>query len=214
MVMNKKWMLLVVFVATGIMAMAVPGEDLSDGPKIKEIPGPAYSLNGIKSTLYWEGSKPGGTHHGTIEVINGTAVSDGKLISEGSFEIDMNSIRNEDVERDEMRDKLVNHLKSEDFFYTEKYPKASFVITEVNALSGDRQQITGDLTIRGITHEISFPAQITMDDQMIHAKTEEIVLDRTRWEVNFKSKSIFAGLKDSFIKDEMIVKLDIHFNKP
>jgi len=83
----------------------------------------------------------------------------------------------------------------------------------VEAAGGNSQQVTGDLTIRGITHEISFPAQITMDDQMIHAKTEEIVLDRTLWEVNYKSKSVFAELKDSFIKDEMIIKLDIHFNR-
>ena len=52
-----------------------------------------------------------------------------------------------------------------------------------------------------------------MDDQMIHATTDEIVLDRTLWQVNYKSKSVFSGLKDSFISDEMKIKLDVHFNR-
>jgi hypothetical protein len=52
-----------------------------------------------------------------------------------------------------------------------------------------------------------------MDDDMIHAKSGEIVLDRTRWEVNHMSKSIFAEMKDNFINDEMIVKLDVHLSR-
>jgi polyisoprenoid-binding protein YceI len=125
----------------------------------------------------------------------------------------MNSIQNEDLKKEETREKLVNHLKSDDFFDVAKFPKANFVITAVKEDGQGMQLIRGDLTIKGISHEISFPARVAMDDQMIHAVTDEIVLDRTRWEVNYKSKSVFANVKDSFIRDEMKIKLDIRFNR-
>jgi len=174
---------------------------------------PTYSLNEAKSTLYWKGSKPGGMHNGTVEVVTGTASVDGALISGGSFEIDLTTIRNEDVKNDGMRERLVDHLKSEDFFYVENYPKARFIITGATAGEGSEQVISGDLTIRGITQPIRFPAEITMDQNRIHAKTGDIVLDRTLWDVNFKSRSVFAQLKDSYIDDEMVIRLDIHFDR-
>jgi polyisoprenoid-binding protein YceI len=189
----------------------------AEGPERKDTPGPAYSLDHARSTLYWEGSKPGGKHHGTIEVITGVLNSGENSLSGGSFEIDMSSIRNEDVENEGMRNKLVDHLKSEDFFFVEKYPSAVFTITDVADNSGpqtglnETHMITGDLTIRGITHSISFPAEISMDNNMVDARTGEIRLDRTRWDVNHQSKKVFAELMDNFIEDEMIVKLDLHF---
>ena len=71
------------------------------------------------------------------------------------------------------------------------------------------QMITGDLTIRGTTHEISFPAKVTIDNETVYAKTGEILLDRTRWGVNHMSKSVFKEMKDRYIDDEMMVKLDL-----
>jgi polyisoprenoid-binding protein YceI len=173
--------------------------------------GPAFAYNTSASTVYWEGTKPGGMHHGTIEVVSGNASTDGEMITGGSFELDMTTIRNEDVQNDGMRERLVNHLLSEDFFYVEKYPKASFVITGVEQMPGESSMhmVTGDLTIRGNTNQITFPAEITMEDQVIRARTGKIVLDRTRWEVNHMSKSVFASMKDNFIDDEMVVKLDV-----
>jgi polyisoprenoid-binding protein YceI len=189
----------------------------AEGPEKNEIPGPAYSLDHNRSTLYWEGSKPGGTHHGTIEVITGVLNSGEKSLAGGSFEIDMSTIRNDDLENEGMRNRLVDHLKSEDFFFVEKYPSASFTITDIAEKSGPQadpdatHMISGDLTIRGITHNISFPAEISMDKDMVEARTGEIRLDRTRWEVNHQSKKVFAELMDNFIDDEMIIKLELHF---
>jgi polyisoprenoid-binding protein YceI len=146
-------------------------------------------------------------------VINGAATTNGNGISGGSFEIDMTSIRNDDIGNDDMRKKLLGHLKSKDFFYVEKYPKAVFTISGVEKGEGNGHNITGDLTIRGNTKEISFPVAITMDEEMIHARSDEIILDRTHWEVNHMSRSVFAQLKDRFINDEMIIKLDLHFSR-
>jgi polyisoprenoid-binding protein YceI len=195
-------------------SIAVAGPD---GPE--SVPdassGPAYSFNKSESTLYWEGSKPGGKHFGTIEVINGTAVTDGDRIVSGTFEIDMKTIRNDDIKSEGSRTRFLNHLESEDFFHVEKYPTSTFKITAVESAPGNdgMQMIKGHLTIRGNTNEVSFPAEISLTDRMIRAKTGEIRLDRTAWDVNHKSKSVFAGLKDSFIDDEFIVKLDVYLNR-
>lgn len=204
---------LVALVLIGPGSPGIAGDRNANDPGSSENSGPSYTINYSKSTLYWEGAKPGGTHQGTIEIINGAAQTDGNSISGGSFEIDMSTIRNDDIGNEGMRDKLLGHLKSEDFFYVDKYPRAVFEITGVEAGDGASHTITGDLTIRGNTNEISFAADIAMDDEMIHAKTGEIVLDRTKWEVNHMSKSVFAEMKDRFINDEMIVKLDLHFSR-
>ena len=189
----------------------------AEGPEAGEAPGTAYSLDYTKSTLYWEGSRPGGGHHGTVEVVTGVLNTSENSLVGGTFEIDMSTIRNDDVQNAGMRNRLVDHLKSEDFFYVEKYPSANFTITKVSPYAGSKEDIsathmiTGDLTIRGNTHQITFPAEVSMNGEMVSARTRKISLDRTRWEVNHMSKSVFAEMKDNFIDDEMIVKLDLQF---
>lgn len=218
--MKKRSMIIVmVAMATGGMAFAETGEETTENEK--EMPGPAYHLSGSESTLYWEGYKPGGMHHGTVEVVTGAARADGNGIQGGSFEIDLTTIRNDDIGNDAMRKRLVDHLKSEDFFHVEAHPRAYFEITRVEPAGtsvggnpeGSTRMVTGDLTIRGKSREISFPAEITMDGNMIHARTGEIRLNRTKWEVNHMSRSVFSGLKDNFIRDEMVVKLDLRFER-
>lgn len=210
---------ILVLIAAGGTTFAGTAEEMNEEEKDK--PGPAYDLTNSASTLYWEGYKPGGMHHGTVEVVTGDALTDGNMITGGTFEIDLTTIRNDDIGNDGMRNRLVNHLKSKDFFYIEEFPRAYFEIKgvrPVEASAGDvpensTHMVTGDMTIRGNTHEISFPAEITMEEQMIRAQTGKIKLNRTRWEVNHMSKSVFGGLKDNFINDEMVVKLDLRFDR-
>lgn len=181
--------------------------------------GPAFALTNEKSTVSWKGMKPGGEHYGVIEVLNGKIDTDGSEVTGGSFTIDMNSIVCQDLTNEGMNSRLVGHLKSEDFFHTEAYPKAFFNITKVTAQISAEEgftanyMVTGDLTVRGTTREIFFPANITMDENMVYAKTGQIELDRTQWNVNFQSKKIFANLKDSYIDDTMIVSLDLRFDR-
>lgn len=210
--MKQIWLnAIILVIVAGNQALAESGNGSIKSPD--NVSGPAYHINNSRSLLRWEGSKPGGKHHGTIEVINGSAYSEGRLISGGSFEIDMRTIKNEDVQNEGMQQKLVGHLKSEDFFHVESFPLASFEIKRVEAAEGSIQVITGDLTLRGKSREISFPAKVSMDEKMIHARTGDIVLDRTMWGVNHMSKSVFAEMKDRYVDDEMIVKLDLHFNR-
>jgi polyisoprenoid-binding protein YceI len=181
--------------------------------------GTVYKLDSENSKINWKGTKPGGEHYGYIDVVKGSMSMDGETISGGTFTIDMNSIVNEDLTNENFNDRLVGHLKSEDFFHTEAYPNAFFSITSVveqHSATDDftaNHLVTGDLTVRGIKKEISFPAYIEFGDDGVSAKTGEIVLDRTEWNVNYQSKKIFANLADNFIHDDMIVSLNLNFTE-
>jgi polyisoprenoid-binding protein YceI len=164
------------------------------------------------SRLSWIGRKVGGEHFGTVSISEGAfRVSNGEMLA-GDFVIDMTSITNDDIQNEGMNKRLVNHLKSEDFFNTGTYPKAYFRMKEGKFAEGDDRQtghyeVTGTLTIKDISHEIGFNAYICESNGMI--KTDEIVLDRTKWDVNFKSRTIFAELADDYIYDEMYITVEL-----
>jgi polyisoprenoid-binding protein YceI len=175
-----------------------------------------------QSSLGWEGYKPTGQHHGIVEISNGELMmKDGRLTG-GKFAFDMNTITVHDLTDPEWNGKLTGHLKSADFFEVEAYPTATFEITAIEPLQdpgmdpskekGDiipTHSITGNLTMKGITKGITFNAKIDRLDDMLKAESNMFFLDRTEWNVQFKSKKIFAGLKDDFINDEMGIKFQI-----
>lgn len=166
-----------------------------------------------QTKIYWRGSKPVGEHNGVIKIKEGGnfLVNDGELVG-GKFIIDMHSIVDLDLKDPEKNAKLVGHLKSEDFFYVDSFPEATFEITSVEKsdVEGFNKKITGNLTMKNITHSIAFNANVMVNENMVVAKTEDIVLDRTKWNVNYGSKSVFKDLKDKFINDEFTISIDAH----
>jgi polyisoprenoid-binding protein YceI len=188
-----------------------------DAKKASEASGAEYKVvDG--SVVHWRGVKPTGEHMGTVNVSDGmVTVMDG-MPSAGSVTIDLNSIVNSDLEGD-MNGRLVGHLKSEDFFHTAEYPTAKFEIVSLKEYSGDgseselelTHELTGNLTMRGESKSISFPAAVSVMDGMVSVKTAEFSIDRTLWGVNFKSKKVFAELKDDFINDMINMKFDVTF---
>ena len=116
-----------------------------------------YNVDTAASSIVWTGYKVTGKHTGTVKIKNGNlAWADGKLTG-GSFEIDMTSITDTDLEG-EWAAKLVGHLKSEDFFAAEQFPTLTFVSTSVVKKDEENYIVNGDLTIRGITKPISLKA--------------------------------------------------------
>ncbi|MDF1572892.1 MAG: YceI family protein [Bacteroidales bacterium] len=188
-----------------------------DAQKAAASSGAVYEIK-PDSEVDWRGVKPTGEHIGTVVVSDGQVkVADG-TVSSGSITIDLNSIVNHDLEGD-MNARLVGHLKSEDFFYTEQYPTAQFDIVSIREFSGSAaegdvqptHEVTGNLTMRGETKSITFPAAIHVSENQVHVGTNEFSIDRTLWGVNFKSKKIFAELKDDFINDMINLKFDVTF---
>lgn len=175
-------------------------------------------LSGKQSLLTWEGRPVVGQGHtGTIAFKYGTiTLSPSGEITKGEFVLDMHTLHNTDIDDKKAAQDLVEHLKSDDFFSVSSFPTASFVITEVvSALKFpqvNEYKVTGKLTIKGITHTISFPAIITKKDGAIIAASATVVIDRTLWQVNYQSGSVFALLKDGIIADEIIITLKLVFD--
>ena len=169
---------------------------------------------GDGAELNWAGSKvAGGGHNGTIPVTSGSfTVTDGAL-SAGEFTIDMTGIKDLDLEDAEDNAKLVGHLKSDDFFNVEEYEQAMFEVTgaEPTAEAGATHTITGDMTIKGITNEISFPATVSQEGDAV-TTVASFNIDRTRWKVKFRSKAFpeFANVAaDKIISDEIKIEFSL-----
>jgi len=189
-----------------------------DAQKAAASSGAVYEVKS-DSEVHWRGVKPTGEHVGTVSISDGQVKVAGGEVTSGSITIDLNSIVNEDLQGD-MNARLVGHLKSEDFFYTEEYPTAEFDIVSMEEYTGTApeggvtptHEVTGNLTMRGETKSITFPAAISVSDSEVSVQTNEFAIDRTLWGVNFKSKKVFAELKDDFINDMINMKFDVTFS--
>ena len=168
-----------------------------------------YKVNTETSKINWKGFKPTGSHYGTIHLSNGNfIINDDKIIG-GEFTIKMNSILDLDMPADnEYNAKLVGHLKSEDFFYVEKYPNGGFQIKGTEK-KGEKTLIKGELTLKGITHPVSFLANVKIDNGQLAFKSETFKVDRSKWNIRYKSKSFFDDLKDKFIEDDMEISIEV-----
>ena len=173
----------------------------------------SYSVNVGESTVTWVGKKVTGSHNGTIEMTTGDLdISAGKLVG-GNFSIDMTTIENSDIEDEGMRAKLEGHLKSADFFNVTEFPSADFVITSAKQQSGEfNYEITGDLTIKGQTHPVTFHAKVTVSGSAVSA-TASIVFDRSKYDVRYGSDSFFDNLGDKAIYDDVELDVNIVANK-
>lgn len=173
-----------------------------------------YVVSADETVLEWKATeKMGGGHNGQIKVANGTLSVVGKNLTAGSFEIDMASIRVDDVTDPQKNAKLVGHLKNDDFFSVEKFPKSKFEITAVEKGSTpDSAHVKGNLTIKDITKNISIPAKITVDSAAVTANAE-FSIDRTEWDIRYKSGKFFADLGDNVINDAINFKLSLKAKK-
>lgn len=167
-----------------------------------------FKVNTEKSDLHWYATKVTGKHDGKVKLASGTLITNGKDVTGGKFDIDMTTITVLDLPADnEYNGKLLGHLKSDDFFSVEKHNKAHFEITKV-AAKGNEFMVTGKMTIKGITNEITFPATISNSGKMITAKAK-IVLDRTKWDVRYGSGKFFENLGDKAIHDDFTIDLNL-----
>ncbi|TAL67555.1 MAG: YceI family protein [Bacteroidetes bacterium] len=176
-----------------------------------------YKLLTDKSAIIWEGKKLLGTHTGNVKFTSGTLQVNNININGGEFTVDMTTITDTDLDDKEYNAKLVNHLKSEDFFNIAKYPKSYFKITKAEPYSDIENKninfkIYGEMKIKGIKNPIEFPAIIRFDNDGIFARAK-FTIDRTKWKIKYKSASIFSDLGDKFIYDDIGFEMNLYFEK-
>jgi polyisoprenoid-binding protein YceI len=179
--------------------------------------GEATVLALSESTVKWTGKKLTGEHFGKINISEGSLFVDGDQLSGGSFTIDMNTITVEDLTDAAKNKDLTDHLFSEDFFNVAQFNAANFEITGVEALAaadeaGNTHTISGNLTIKGITQGISFPAKVDNNEAGINASAK-FNIDRTLWDIKYKSGKFFPELGDKVISDEIGIELNLAATK-
>lgn len=165
----------------------------------------SVKANTKASSLKWTGSKVTSSHEGTIKLKSGElTINEGKLVG-GEFIIDMTSIETTDMEAVDNA-KLDKHLKANDFFGVEKHPTSLIKITEVTYVSESKYKVIADLTIKNITHSVSFDAEVKINNNSYLA-IATIVFDRTKYDIKYNSGSYFDDLGNYLILDD--VKLNV-----
>ena len=159
-------------------------------------------VNKKNSTVIWTGSKPTGSHTGNMNIKSGYLTYDHGKVVGGNFVIDMKSITCSDIESEKKNQYLVDHLKDADFFNVAKFPEASLTIIRVQKLKENQFQMLADLTIKGITKPVSFTADLSVNGNSYNA-IAKIIIDRTKWGVEYKSGNIFKDLGDKIIYDDI-----------
>ncbi|MCM2277672.1 MAG: YceI family protein [Oligoflexia bacterium] len=202
--------------ATALVAFLMVSPAAWSAPKAKKVASDAkvVTLDPKASSIAWTGKKLAGTHNGLIQLKSGQVEFKKGAPVGGSFEVDMGSITNTDLTDAGYNAKLVGHLKSDDFFGAEKHPVSTFKITGVKALKAAAGQptheISGDLTIKGKTQPVSFPAVVKMGGGKAEAQAT-VTLDRTRWDLQYNSGKFFdpKALGDKLIDDNFVLDLKL-----
>lgn len=166
-----------------------------------------YTVDTQKSEIDWKGTKVTGEHVGTIQLKEGSLTAEGNKLTGGHFTVDMTTLVDTDLSGED-KAKLEGHLKSDDFFGVEKHPEANFVINKATSKDGNTYEISGDLTIKGITNPITFPATVNVEDNQITADAT-ITVDRAKYDVRYGSGSFFDGLGDKMIYDEFELQVSL-----
>lgn len=167
-----------------------------------------FKIDLTASSLLWVANKVTGSHNGTIKPSAGTLIFDGKTLKGGEFTIDMTSITITDLTGNSNQN-LLKHLKNDDFFSVDKFPTSTFKITKVSKAGTDRVNITGNLTIKGITQPLTFPASVKADKNVVVAVAKGIKVDRTKYDIKYRSKNFFGDIGDKAIEDEFTLDINL-----
>lgn len=152
-----------------------------------------------RSKLYWKGTKMrgAGSHEGEVRIKKGWMIEDTVGLAGGKFEVDMTSISISDIPKtDPIPIKnLTEHLMHDDFFDVDNFPISVFEITGVEKLSTENLQISGNLTICGITKNITFSA-----NQKGNSISTRFLIDRFDWNIAYEGSWADRTLVDRNIE--------------
>jgi len=172
-----------------------------------------HRIDTAASIIAWTGRNPNSTHHGTLRLAGGEVEAAEGRIS-GSFEIDMHSIANLNLAGDELQPVLEAHLKSDDFFFVNRFPRARYTMTAVPTASGGpasapNYRVSGQLELRGISAGLNFPAHISLGGDGRLLAEAHFDFDRTRWGVIYGSTRFFRHLGMHLVFDQISLQLRI-----
>jgi polyisoprenoid-binding protein YceI len=213
--------------------------ETSEAKEVAEATGQALNLDMDATTISWRGYKPAGQHFGKIPATEGSLMVTGDEITGGKFTFDITGLKIEDLEEgSENYGKLWGHLQSPDFFDAANHPTATFEITGIEPFAAgdviaDMEQfetdntpmaaselspetpthwISGNLTMRGASKNIKFPAAVAMENGVVTAKAG-FNIDRTEWGLSYGDEANAVDkAKDQFIYNTVSLMLDVKAN--
>ncbi len=208
---------------TLIVAMTITGCErppkgdeakITDKEQAVEPVGTTFNVDTSKSYLKFTGNGVGKNHPGTFKLSYGTVSVEKDSLSGGTFIINIKSMKMEQPGKD-IQEKLHPHLLSGDFFDADKFGTAKFEITNVmpwqpkdnerSLVEGANFSISGNLTLKDVTKNITFPARVDLDGDMLKAKAN-FDIDRTQWQMNYGNDKT---LGDKFISESVNIQLHI-----
>ncbi len=189
----------------GVLSIAFAMVFAFVGTATEPIDGEKKEINTEASTITWKAYKVTGSHTGTVDLQSGALIFDGDKLSGGEFVVDMPTLVSTDLEG-EYKGKLEGHLKSDDFFGVATHPTARLVFTAVKASGKNSYDVTGDLTIKGITKPVTFDVSVYGSKA-----TATLKVDRANYDVKYGSGSFFENLGDKTIYDEFDLVVDLEF---
>lgn len=172
-----------------------------------------FELSSEASHLNWVGKKKiGSQHNGTVAIKSGRLEFEGEKLQAGTFVVDMTRIRVLDIKDQTNNKRLQTHLESDDFFSVDRFQEAVFQVTEAKPISdhaAHTHQISGDLTIKGVEHPLSFPARVAREGDAVRMSAE-LSVDRTKYGIRYASENFFANLVgDRIISDEFDISFQL-----
>ncbi|NSL89852.1 YceI family protein [Chitinophaga solisilvae] len=189
---------------------------VSEAQAVQAGSGTAYLVDTSNSVVGWTGTKPTGKHHGTLDLTGGVIYVKDSVITGGQFIINMRSLQNIDLAADTaMKNKFESELKGKLFFDTEQYPAATFEITGVKPfrpapgeeieLKDATHTIFGNLTLKAVTKNISFPARISISGHELNAAAN-FNIDRTVWGISYRADK---SVQDKLINSQVNIRFQV-----
>lgn len=163
-----------------------------------------FTVDTEKSTMTWLCKKVGGEHNGAVKLNEGSLIFNGDVLKGGTFVINMPSMTIDDGGAN-----VLDDLKSDNFFSVSKFPTSTFAITRVTPSGAEQVTITGNLTIKGITNPITFPAVVKKQGSTVVAVAKGIRVDRTKFDIKYRSIAFFSTIGNRAIDDEFEISVNL-----
>jgi ligand-binding sensor domain-containing protein len=167
-----------------------------------------YQIDQKESRITWKGSmkiSAAEKHVGYVAISKGELWVENNRLVGGAATIDMNAMEFADKND---KNTPIMHLQSADYFDVKRFPFATIEIAQVDSLTDKSVQITGYLTIKTVSHLVSFPATIDVQNGVLNANAK-LTIDRTKWGISFMSGKFYKKMADEIVSDEIDFEIKI-----
>lgn len=201
------WTAVLAASAMGLAAVPGPTRSTYDAAAAARVAGgrpDTLVADPAASSIRWTGTKfrGRGKHEGVVRLAGGQLVIRHEQLLSGTFTIDMRSIDVTDIPATDSvpRRRLRNHLMNADFFDVERHPTAVFGSTGARRVGPARWEVTGNLTLRGVTRPVVLATDVRWPGVGHMIATSALTIDRQRWGVAYRGSTITNDLVDDEIR--------------